>query len=150
MVTAGVLALGPKLGPFLWQLPERQEFDPEGLDAFLAALKEPDAWSAIRLTLLVAAITVPLNLVFGVCAAWAIAKFEFRGKAFLTTLVDLPFAVSPVVAGLIYVLVFGANKLPGAARSLGRSMRIFKSEVKEMQKDDDKENDRSGSAKAQK
>ena len=81
----------------------------KGVDAFLAALKEPDAWSAIRLTLLVAAITVPLNLVFGVCAAWAIAKFEFRGKAFLTTLVDLPFAVSPVVAGLIYVLVFGAN-----------------------------------------
>ena len=81
----------------------------KGVDAFFAALKEPDAWSAIRLTLLVAVITVPLNLVFGVCAAWAIAKFEFRGKAFLTTLVDLPFAVSPVVAGLIYVLVFGAN-----------------------------------------
>lgn len=81
----------------------------KGVDAFFAALKEPDAWSAIRLTLLVAAITVPLNLVFGVCAAWAIAKFEFRGKAFLTTLVDLPFAVSPVVAGLIYVLVFGAH-----------------------------------------
>ncbi|RZL42951.1 MAG: sulfate ABC transporter permease, partial [Variovorax sp.] len=81
----------------------------KGVDAFFAALEEPDAWSAIRLTLLVAVITVPLNLVFGVCAAWAIAKFEFRGKAFLTTLVDLPFAVSPVVAGLIYVLVFGAH-----------------------------------------
>jgi sulfate transport system permease protein len=81
----------------------------KGVDAFFNALKEPDAWSAIRLTLIVAAITVPLNLVFGVCAAWAIAKFEFRGKAFLTTLVDLPFAVSPVVAGLIYVLMFGAN-----------------------------------------
>ena len=81
----------------------------KGADAFFAALQEPDAWSAIRLTLLVAALTVPLNLVFGICAAWAIAKFEFRGKAFLTTLVDLPFAVSPVVAGLIYVLVFGAH-----------------------------------------
>ena len=81
----------------------------KGAGAFIEALKEPDAWSAIELTLIVAAITVPLNLVFGVAAAWAIAKFEFRGKAFLTTLVDLPFAVSPVVAGLIYVLVFGAN-----------------------------------------
>jgi len=67
------------------------------------------AWSAIRLTLLTAAIAVPLNLVFGIAAAWAIAKYEFRGKAFLTTLVDLPFSVSPVVAGLIYVLMFGAQ-----------------------------------------
>jgi len=81
----------------------------KGLGAYLEALKEPDAWSAIRLTLLTAAISVPLNLVFGVAAAWAIAKYEFRGKAFLTTLVDLPFSVSPVVAGLIYVLVFGAQ-----------------------------------------
>ena len=81
----------------------------KGWGAYLAALREPDAWAAIRLTLLVAAITVPLNLVFGVAAAWAIAKYEFRGKAFLTTLVDLPFSVSPVVAGLIYVLVFGAQ-----------------------------------------
>jgi sulfate transport system permease protein len=81
----------------------------KGLDAFLEAFKEPDAWSAVKLTLLVAAISVPLNLVFGVSAAWAIAKFEFRGKALLTTLVDLPFSVSPVVAGLIYVLVFGAQ-----------------------------------------
>ena len=81
----------------------------KGVDAYFEALTEPDAWSAIRLTLLTAAIAVPLNLVFGVAAAWAIAKFEFRGKAFLTTLVDLPFAVSPVVAGLIYVLVFGAQ-----------------------------------------
>jgi sulfate transport system permease protein len=81
----------------------------KGLDAYLEALKEPDAWAAIRLTLITAAIAVPLNLVFGVCAAWCIAKYEFRGKAFLTTLVDLPFSVSPVVAGLIYVLVFGAN-----------------------------------------
>jgi sulfate transport system permease protein len=81
----------------------------KGLDAYLEALKEPDAWSAIRLTLIVAAIAVPLNLVFGVAAAWAIAKYEFRGKAFLTTLVDLPFSVSPVVAGLVYVLLFGAH-----------------------------------------
>lgn len=81
----------------------------KGASAYLEALKEPDAWAAIRLTLITAAIAVPLNLVFGVAAAWAIAKYEFRGKAFLTTLVDLPFSVSPVVAGLIYVLVFGAQ-----------------------------------------
>ncbi len=81
----------------------------KGFGAYVEALKEPDAWSAIRLTLLTAAIAVPMNLVFGIAAAWAIAKFEFRGKALLTTLVDLPFAVSPVVAGLIYVLVFGAQ-----------------------------------------
>jgi len=81
----------------------------KGFGAYLDAFSEPDAWSAIRLTLLTAAIAVPLNLVFGVAAAWAIAKFEFRGKAFLTTLVDLPFSVSPVVAGLIYVLIFGAQ-----------------------------------------
>ena len=80
-----------------------------GWQSYLAALKEPDAWSAIRLTLLTALISVPVNLVFGIAAAWAIAKYEFRGKAVLTTLVDLPFSVSPVVAGLIYVLVFGAQ-----------------------------------------
>jgi sulfate transport system permease protein len=81
----------------------------KGWGAYFEALKEPDAWSAIRLTLITAVIAVPLNLVFGVAAAWAIAKYEFRGKAFLTTLVDLPFSVSPVVSGLIYVLVFGAQ-----------------------------------------
>ena len=81
----------------------------KGWEAYWEALREPDAWAAIRLTLLTAAIAVPLNLVFGVAAAWAIAKFEFRGKSFLTTLIDLPFSVSPVVAGLIYVLVFGAQ-----------------------------------------
>ena len=81
----------------------------KGAGAYLEALKEPDAWAAIRLTLITAAIAVPLNLVFGVAAAWAVAKYEFRGKAFLTTLIDLPFSVSPVVAGLIYVLVFGAQ-----------------------------------------
>jgi len=81
----------------------------KGFGAYLEALKEPDAWTAIRLTLITAAIAVPLNLVFGVAAAWCIAKYEFRGKAFLTTLVDLPFSVSPVVAGLVYVLMFGAH-----------------------------------------
>ena len=80
-----------------------------GWGAYWAALQEPDARAAIRLTLLTAAIAVPLNLVFGVAAAWCIAKFEFKGKAFLTTLIDLPFSVSPVVVGLIYVLVFGAQ-----------------------------------------
>ncbi len=81
----------------------------KGFGAYVEALKEPDAWSAIRLTLVTAVIVVPLNLVFGVAAAWCIAKYEFRGKAFLTTLVDLPFSVSPVVAGLVYVLLFGAH-----------------------------------------
>ena len=81
----------------------------KGLGVYFAALIEPDAVSAIRLTLLAAAIAVPLNLVFGVAAAWAIAKFDFRGKQLLITLIDLPFSVSPVVAGLIYVLVFGAQ-----------------------------------------
>jgi sulfate transport system permease protein len=81
----------------------------KGVETYLAAIVEPDALAAIRLTLLVAAIAVPLNLVFGVAAAWAITKFEFRGKQFLVTLIDLPFSVSPVVAGLIYVLVFGAQ-----------------------------------------
>jgi len=81
----------------------------KGWHAYLAALVDPDAWSAIRLTLLVAAIAVPLNLVFGVVAAWAIAKFEFRGKQVLISLIDLPFSVSPVVAGLVFVLVFGAH-----------------------------------------
>ncbi len=80
-----------------------------GLGVYRDALMDPDALDAVRLTLLVAAIAVPLNLVFGVAAAWAIAKFEFRGKTLLTTLIDLPFSVSPVVAGLIYVLMFGAQ-----------------------------------------
>ncbi len=81
----------------------------KGLDTYWAALVEPDALSAIKLTLITAAIALPLNLVFGVAAAWAIAKFEFRGKQLLTTLIDLPFSVSPVIAGLIYVLLFGAQ-----------------------------------------
>ena len=78
-----------------------------GWDVYLAAVSEPDALSAIKLTLIAAVISVPLNLVFGVAAAWAIAKFDFRGKSVLLTLIDLPFSVSPVIAGLIYVLVFG-------------------------------------------
>jgi len=81
----------------------------KGFDTYLAALVEPDALAAIQLTLLVAAIAVPANLVFGVSAAWAIAKFDFRGKSLLITLIDLPFAVSPVIAGLAYVLLFGAQ-----------------------------------------
>jgi len=80
-----------------------------GWAVYLAALVEPDAVAAIRLTLLTAAIAVPLNLIFGMAAAWAIAKFEFRGKSFLISLIDLPFSVSPVIAGLIFVLVFGAQ-----------------------------------------
>lgn len=79
----------------------------KGWQVYFAALVEPDALSAIALTLLVAAIAVPLNLVFGVAAAWAIAKFDFRGKQLLTTLIDLPFSVSPVIAGLMFVLLFG-------------------------------------------
>jgi sulfate/thiosulfate transport system permease protein len=78
-----------------------------GVGFYFAALREPDALAAIKLTLMVAAISVPLNLVFGVAAAWCIAKYEFRGKSLLTTLIDLPFAVSPVIAGLVYVLIFG-------------------------------------------
>ena len=81
----------------------------KGLETYLAAISEADAWAAIKLTLLAAAIAVPLNLVFGVAAAWAVTKFEFRGKAFLITLIDLPFSVSPVVSGLVYVLMFGAQ-----------------------------------------
>ena len=79
----------------------------KGFGVYFAAIIEPDALSAIKLTLIATAISLPLNLVFGVSAAWAIAKFEFKGKSFLITLIDLPFAVSPVIAGLIYVLMFG-------------------------------------------
>jgi sulfate transport system permease protein len=85
-----------------------------GWDVYLAAITEPDALSAIQLTLIAAGISVPLNLVFGVAAAWAIAKFEFRGKSTLLTLIDLPFSVSPVIAGLVYVLVFGLQGWFGA------------------------------------
>lgn len=81
----------------------------EGWRGVITALSLPDAQAAIRMTLTIAAIAVPLNAVFGIAAAWAIAKFDFRGKAFLITLIDLPFSVSPVVAGLMLVLLFGAN-----------------------------------------
>ena len=81
----------------------------KGTDAYFAAIVEPDAIAAIKLTLTTAAIAVPLNLVFGVAAAWCIAKYEFRGKNILLTLIDLPFSVSPVISGLIYVLLFGAQ-----------------------------------------
>lgn len=81
----------------------------KGWEAYWQAVTHPDALAAIRLTFITAMVAVPLNLVFGVAAAWAIAKYEFKGKSFLITLVDLPFSVSPVVAGLIYVLVFGAQ-----------------------------------------
>jgi sulfate transport system permease protein len=81
----------------------------KGWGPALEAIQDPDAVAAIKLTLLIAAISVPFNAIFGVCAAWAIAKHDFPGKAFLITLIDLPFSVSPVVAGLIYVLVFGAQ-----------------------------------------
>ena len=81
----------------------------KGFELYLAALVEPEAVEAVKLTLLTTVIAVPLNLVFGVAAAWAIAKFEFPGKQVLITLIDLPFSVSPVVAGLIYVLLFGAQ-----------------------------------------
>src|ERR1035438_10402925 len=81
---------------------------PKGLPVCLAAIREPDPLSAIRLSLLAAGVSVPLNLVFGVAAAWTIAKFQFKGKSLLVTLIDIPFAVSPVVSGLIFVLIFGA------------------------------------------
>ena len=81
----------------------------KGWEVYLKSIIEPDALSAMRLTLLAAAIAVPLNVVFGIAAAWAIAKHDFRGKQFLITLIDLPFSVSPVIAGLVYVLVFGAQ-----------------------------------------
>ncbi|NBX03993.1 MAG: sulfate ABC transporter permease subunit CysW [Alphaproteobacteria bacterium] len=86
----------------------------QGVDAYLAALSEPNARSAIRLTLIVAAIAVPFNVVFGICASWAIAKFDFVGKRLLITFIDLPFSVSPVISGVIYVLLFGAGSVLGS------------------------------------
>jgi sulfate/thiosulfate transport system permease protein len=81
----------------------------KGFGAYFIAISQPMAWAAVKLTLLVAAIAVPLNLIFGVAAAWAVAKFDFRGKSALITLIDLPFAVSPVIAGMIFILVFGTH-----------------------------------------
>jgi sulfate/thiosulfate transport system permease protein len=103
----GVLVLLPVAAIFAEALSK-------GFEVYVASIIEPDAWTAIKLTLLVAAIAVPLNLVFGLVASWAIAKFEFRGKSFLITLIDLPFAVSPVISGLIYILLFGAHNILGS------------------------------------
>ena len=85
----------------------------KGLSVYVAALHEPDAMAAVRLTLIAAGISVPLNMIFGIAAAWAIGKFDFFGKSLLVTLIDLPFSVSPVVSGLIYVLIFGLQGLLG-------------------------------------
>jgi sulfate transport system permease protein len=98
----GLFLLMPLLAVFVQALAK-------GVGTYFSAIADPIAWSAIKLTLLVAAIAVPLNLVFGVAAAWAIAKFDFRGKSTLITLIDLPFAVSPVIAGLVFILLFGSH-----------------------------------------
>jgi sulfate transport system permease protein len=81
----------------------------KGYEYYLRSISEPDTWSAIKLTLIAASIAVPLNIIFGVCASWAITKFDFVGKRLLITLIDIPFSISPVIAGLVYVLVFGAQ-----------------------------------------
>jgi sulfate transport system permease protein len=81
----------------------------KGFEVYLQSFTDPDTLASIRLTLFTAAIVVPANTIFGICAAWAIAKFEFRGKSLLITLIDLPFAVSPVIAGLVLIMLFGAN-----------------------------------------
>lgn len=85
----------------------------KGFDVYIASITEADAWSAIKLTLLVAVIAVPLNTIFGIAAAWCITKFSFKGRNLLITIIDLPFAVSPVIAGLVFILVFGAQGLFG-------------------------------------
>ena len=87
----------------------------KGLGPYLAAIRDPDAFAAIRLTLTVAAIAVPLNALFGIASAWAVTRFEFKGKALLLSLIDLPFSLSPVISGLVWVLLFGANGWFGAA-----------------------------------
>ena len=107
MLFLGVFLLLPLIAVFV------QAFA-QGVNVFFAALVESDTLASIRLTLLTAAIAVPLNTVFGVAAAWAIAKFEFRGKSLLITLIDLPFSVSPVIAGMVFILLFGANGWLGA------------------------------------
>lgn len=97
----------------------------QGFGAFVDAVRDPDAVAAIRLTLLVAAISVPLNMVFGLAASWAITRFEFRGKNLLLTLIDLPFSVSPVVSGLIFVLLFGAHGVLGPWLAANNVQIIF-------------------------
>ncbi|MDX1921795.1 MAG: sulfate ABC transporter permease subunit CysW [Alphaproteobacteria bacterium] len=112
LIILGMLFLGAVIG-----LPLAAVFTEalrKGVDAYMASIVEPDALAAIRLTLLVAAIAVPLNIVFGIAASWAITKFEFTGKRLLITLIDLPFSVSPVISGLIYALMFGAQSLLGS------------------------------------
>jgi len=111
VIAAGLLFLGIVL--FLPLASVFFEAFRQGIDHYVASISEPDALAAIRLTLMVAVVAVPLNMAFGVVASWAIAKFEFRGKSFLITLIDLPFSVSPVIAGLIYVLLFGAQGFLG-------------------------------------
>ncbi|MCM2587769.1 sulfate ABC transporter permease subunit CysW [Rossellomorea marisflavi] len=111
LITIALLFLGlflilPLITVFL------QAFD-KGLDVYMAAITQPEALSAIKLTLLVALISVPVNALFGIAAAWAITKFQFRGKNILITLIDLPFAISPIIAGLIFVLLFGAQGVFG-------------------------------------
>jgi sulfate transport system permease protein len=102
LVFLGLFLLLPLLAVFTQALGK-------GVSAYLTAISDPMAWAAIKLTLTVAAIAVPLNLVFGLAAAWAVTKFEFRGKSALVTLIDLPFAVSPVIAGLVFILLFGSH-----------------------------------------
>ncbi|NEX92977.1 sulfate ABC transporter permease subunit CysW [Caulobacter sp. 17J65-9] len=97
----------------------------KGVPAYLEAFRDPDGQAAIRLTLLVAGICVPLNAVFGLAAAWAVAKFDFRGKGFLLTLIDLPFSISPVISGLVWVLLFGANGWFGPALEAAGIKVIF-------------------------
>lgn len=97
----------------------------KGIGAYWASFQDPDAWAAIKLTLLTAAIAVPLNIVFGIAASWSIAKFEFPGKNILITLIDLPFSVSPVISGLIYVLLFGMQGLLGSWLSSHNIQIIF-------------------------
>lgn len=106
LVILGMMVAAPLAVVFLEALKS-------GVSTALASFNEPDAWAAVRLTLLTALISVPLNAIFGLAAAWSIAKFDFPGKAFVITLIDLPFSVSPVVAGLCLVLLFGANSLVG-------------------------------------
>ena len=101
-----------------------QAFD-SGWSAYLKALTNPDTKAALRLTLMVAAISVPANVIFGVCAAWAIAKFEFPWKAVLLTVIDLPFSISPVVSGLLFILLFGASGFFGAWLQLHHVQIIF-------------------------
>lgn len=98
----GLFLVAPLVSVFAYALEQ-------GLGAYFNSFQDPGTFAAIKLTLMTAAIAIPLNLVFGIAAAWAIAKFDFKGKSFLTTLIDLPFSVSPVIAGLTYVLVFGAQ-----------------------------------------